>query len=113
MSNEPQSYAFPQRTPIFTAVVVLAGLALFGWLIHRLYHPARPVNPLTLANPADFGDDVRWQMTAEGRAKHLADLHAHEQAEAHSYGWVDQKAGIVRLPIERAMELVVEENAGK
>ena len=25
-----------------------------------------------------------------------------------SYGWVDQKQGIVRVPIKRAMELLVE-----
>ena len=28
--------------------------------------------------------------------------------ELHSYGWVDRKTGAVRIPIERAMQLVVE-----
>ena len=32
--------------------------------------------------------------------------------EADSYGWLDQKAGVVRLPIERAMELVAAEHGG-
>ncbi|MEZ4616096.1 MAG: hypothetical protein R2867_11425 [Caldilineaceae bacterium] len=27
----------------------------------------------------------------------------------HSYGWIDQEAGTVHIPIERAMELVVSE----
>jgi hypothetical protein len=36
-----------------------------------------------------------------------------QQAEQGStYGWVDEKAGVVRLPISRAMELVVQENGG-
>jgi hypothetical protein len=113
MSDQPQSYAFPQRAPIFTAVIVIVGIALFGWFIRRLYHPARPVNPLALANPADFGEDLRWKMTPEGRAKRLADLRVHEKAEATTYGWIDQKAGIVRLPIERAMELMVQDQAKK
>jgi hypothetical protein len=28
--------------------------------------------------------------------------------ELNNYGWVDRKAGVVRLPIERAMELLVQ-----
>jgi hypothetical protein len=32
-----------------------------------------------------------------------------QEANIHNYGWVDQEAGIVRIPIERAMELVAEQ----
>jgi hypothetical protein len=42
--------------------------------------------------------------------EHL-DLERKRQAEdaiLTSYGWVDRKAGVVRIPIERAMELVAE-----
>jgi len=38
----------------------------------------------------------------------LAALRAREDAELNSYGWVDRKAGIIRIPIGRAMDLVVE-----
>ncbi|HEY7098122.1 MAG TPA: hypothetical protein VH437_15455 [Terriglobales bacterium] len=31
-----------------------------------------------------------------------------EEQTLNSYGWVDQKAGIVHIPIDRAMELIVE-----
>ena len=30
-----------------------------------------------------------------------------EENTLHSYGWVDEKAGTVRIPIERAMDLLV------
>ena len=30
-----------------------------------------------------------------------------EESELHSYGWINRTAGVVRIPIERAMELVV------
>jgi len=30
----------------------------------------------------------------------------HEEQTLNSYGWVDQKAGVVRIPIERAMQLI-------
>ena len=33
---------------------------------------------------------------------------ASEQTRMNSYGWVDRKAGIVSMPIDRAVELVAE-----
>ena len=36
----------------------------------------------------------------------LAALRARENAELEGYGWVDKKAGVVRIPIDRAMELL-------
>ena len=38
----------------------------------------------------------------------LGQLHAREDEKLHGYGWVDRNAGVVRMPIERAMDLVVE-----
>lgn len=39
----------------------------------------------------------------------LQRLRAQQQEQLGSYGWVDQNAGTVRLPVERAMELVASE----
>ena len=39
----------------------------------------------------------------------LQEMRRAENARLQSYGWVDRTAGIVRLPIERAMEMVVEQ----
>jgi len=41
-------------------------------------------------------------------ADDLAAIHEREQSFLHGYGWVDRKAGIIHIPIERAMQLVVE-----
>jgi hypothetical protein len=38
----------------------------------------------------------------------LATLRAQEDADPHSYGWVDRNAGVVRIPIEQAMKLTLE-----
>jgi len=38
---------------------------------------------------------------------------AKQEKQAASYGWVDRKAGIVQVPIERAMELVVQDYSAK
>ena len=49
--------------------------------------------------------EPRLQVTPD---QELAAIQDEENAILYSYGWVDQNAGIVRLPITRAMELLVE-----
>ena len=41
-------------------------------------------------------------------AQELKEFHAREQEALHSYGWVEPNAGVVHIPIERAMELTLE-----
>jgi hypothetical protein len=38
----------------------------------------------------------------------LQRIRAAEENVLHSYGWVNQQSGIVRIPIERAMQLIAE-----
>jgi hypothetical protein len=38
----------------------------------------------------------------------LTAFRAREDSVLHSYGWVDKEAGVVRIPIEEAMRLLVE-----
>jgi len=38
----------------------------------------------------------------------LDHLRKHEDEILNSYGWVDQKAGTVRMPIDRAMDLLLK-----
>jgi len=37
----------------------------------------------------------------------LIALRTREEEGLNSYGWIDQTAGVVRIPIERAMDLIV------
>jgi hypothetical protein len=39
----------------------------------------------------------------------LRDFLMNQENQLNSYGWVDQKSGIAHIPIERAMELIVEQ----
>lgn len=102
MSDTPAHFSFPHRTPVFTAVVVLVCFAVFGWLAMKIYTPhAAMVAPVEgVRTPVE-----RKALLTEHRTK--------EQADSTSYGWVDQSAGIVRLPIDRAIELTVREHAKK
>lgn len=38
----------------------------------------------------------------------LADFRKREQEALSTYGWIDQNAGVVRIPIDRAKDLIVE-----
>lgn len=38
----------------------------------------------------------------------LKTFRARENAELNSYGWIDRKAGEVRIPIDRAMDILLE-----
>lgn len=105
----------------------LLGLAIFGVLVHfvlngmyafldgyeRQHQP--PLNPLVSNVPTDTRE-----VPPEARLKFpqprlevsertdLGGFRFEEENKLNSYGWVDQKAGIVRIPIERAMQLVAE-----
>lgn len=41
-------------------------------------------------------------------ARELAEMRAQEDAILHSYGWVDRPAGVVRIPIEKAIQLTLD-----
>jgi hypothetical protein len=47
----------------------------------------------------------RLQVT---NASDLQAFRAKEQSIVSSYGWVDKNAGVVRLPVDRAVEIVAE-----
>jgi hypothetical protein len=40
--------------------------------------------------------------------RNLADYRAHEQEMLTTYGWVDRGEGMVRIPVERAKDLLIE-----
>ena len=47
------------------------------------------------------------QLEVRGQAD-LARLRAAETADLNSYGWVDRKSGVARIPIDRAMQLILQ-----
>lgn len=45
----------------------------------------------------------------EPESEALQELRARENEQLHSYQYIDREKGTVRIPVERAMELLVEE----
>lgn len=41
---------------------------------------------------------------------HPTESHAEQQRQIETYGWVDEKAGVVRIPVSRAMSIIVDNN---
>jgi hypothetical protein len=49
------------------------------------------------------------QVAAEARLKNLADLNADNQKILTHYHWIDKSKGVVGIPINRAMDLILTE----
>ncbi|MEN6492719.1 MAG: hypothetical protein ABFD16_00390 [Thermoguttaceae bacterium] len=55
----------------------------------------------------------RYQKQTSQAPAELATVTANQQARLAEYRWVDQSKGIVTIPIDRAMELVVADQSAK
>jgi hypothetical protein len=83
--------------PVLSVIGILGCFALFALLVYIAYLP-RHQGPYV-------GDGIR---TPAERLAKLEELRSAEQKQSQSYAWIDQSAGLVQLPIDRAMELTVQ-----
>jgi hypothetical protein len=102
---------------VVVTVICMFGLdAFYHYLDHRERATQEPVNPLVKKVPEDtrhvkpgypeaafpsprLEEDERGQLTG---------FLANEDEILYSYGWVDEKSGTVRIPIDRAMDLLLQ-----
>lgn len=109
----------------------LVGLAVAGviitFVVNGFYHyleaksaaQQTPVSPLVTNVPkdtrhlsTDYKDYLKQnfpspQLEVDERTQ-LNQIRMKEEETLATYGWVDQKAGVVRIPIERAMDLIAQ-----
>lgn len=89
------------------AAVIILVLVVTGWMFH--YFSAQyarvdvPPSPLARTRPGPPEPRLQVDPTKDLRA-----MRAEEDTRLTGYGWVDKEAGVVRMPIARAMELLVE-----
>jgi hypothetical protein len=104
----------------------MAGLAVLGVAIHLIissmygyldrYDKAHqpPLNPLVTTSPntrqLNRTDTLAFPQPRleENEIRQLNQVVQAQNQTLATYGWVDEKAGVVRIPIDRAMELVVQ-----
>ena len=85
-----------------TAVILIVLYAQMSalWRARQAAWPA----PLPVASALpDAPPEPRLQTSPP---QDLAAMRREEDALLHGVGWIDRRAGVVRIPIERAMELV-------
>jgi hypothetical protein len=90
-------------------LVILTGVVLLltGWLFkHFAARQAEldvPASPLAVTQ--EMPPEPRLEVVLD---QVLREVRADEDVLLHGYGWVDRQAGIVRIPIDRAMTLLAE-----
>jgi len=93
-------------------VLVLSGAAMFG-LYHLLAREearlSPPANPLAAAEGPRVPPQPRLQTHP---LKDLEELRKAENNLLTTYAWVDKSAGTVRIPIDRAMEILAAKSGG-
>ncbi|MFZ1006886.1 MAG: hypothetical protein WAN65_08625 [Candidatus Sulfotelmatobacter sp.] len=101
---------------IATALCMFGLRGLYAFLDHHEKMSQPGVNPLVTNIPEDTRHVAPGypQQTfpspklEEDERGQLNGIRLNEEKTLYSYGWVDEKAGTVRIPIERAMDLIVQ-----
>ena len=99
----------PSRPVSWSALIaVTLGLSVFFILTRWMYISHVPAAPQNVA-PEKLPADLAWKATHETRRAYLLELKDKQSTQATSYAWIDKSKGAVQLPIERAIELYVNE----
>lgn len=94
----------------FAIGLVLSALVIFPVVVglYRLFerqYPSPDAPSRIALNPHMIAPPPRLQTNP---TIDLKQYEAAQEAKLNSYGWVDREAGIIHIPIERAMDLIAE-----
>lgn len=102
----------PRPVSVVTVLAIMGCFALFLLVVYYGYSKIPQPEAYAVASEK-LPEDMAWKATHSSKAAALAELRANEHKKASAYSWVDQKAGMVQLPLFRAMELVVQETGAR
>jgi len=108
VGHEPSDVNLRRLVLIGVVIAVIGGLtsaALYGLFVFLLAQPpaAQPPSGLGIAQPSPPAPRLQTDPVADWQA-----LQATEEATLHTYSWADRAAGKVRIPIDRAMDLLAQ-----
>ena len=90
---------------LIAAVVHLFLWWLLGVYEHRNERAQTQAYPMAASQQDRLPPAPRFQQDPQ---QELQDLRARQKALLEGYGWANKEAGVVRIPIEEAMRIVVE-----
>jgi hypothetical protein len=87
--------------------VLVISVVIASLIIHykTVQHAKQDTLMPRLAGEREAMPEPRLQV---GAPNELRQLRAAEETALNSYGWVDKDAGIVKIPVDRAMEILVK-----
>ena len=99
-----QLFAFAMGIVALVLVGVAVSAVTFKFFVNHT--PMGPsASPFEKEDARDMPPDLRLQTRAP---EDLKDYRDSQDKILAGYGWVDSKAGIVRIPVQRAMDLLLE-----
>jgi hypothetical protein len=106
------------RFAVLLAVVSIVALVVVWGMFQLLERRTRAREARPTPIEAEHPLTAEQRLPPEPRleidpAADLANLRAQEDARLETYGWVDKPTGTVRIPIERAMDLMAEREKKK
>ncbi len=101
------------RAIIITAGTLAVGAAIVCLLVYGIFRYLAD-HPLSSPRPNPLAETEQQQIPPMPRiedhpAVELKDLHSQEDQILTTYGWTDKDKGIVRLPVDKAMELKLQQ----
>jgi hypothetical protein len=91
------------------AVVIVVTLVAMSWAFKyfsRIAPLGQPAAPSAVVNP-NFRQLPPSPMVQAQPHEDLVDFCRQQEQDVNTFGWVDRQSGIVRVPISRAMDLVL------
>jgi len=111
-------YEHTDMNPSIVAGAAVGLLIVLGLvvLVVTLFEQTMVGIPLTISRPADLVDGLHAAPAPTPPApaleaepgQTLDPYRASEAQKLSSYGWVDRSAGVIRIPIDRAMDLTAQ-----
>lgn len=102
VTGKPVAWSFIVLTVITIACAIVALVSWNDWKDKR---SSGAVAVLPVAQERALPELPRLQ---EMPQLDIKALHAEERTRLDEYAWIDKQAGIVQIPIDRAMELIAE-----
>lgn len=91
---------------LVSALIIYLGAGfLFDYFGTRATQAGRPLPPQTQATEERMPPAPRLQVSP---SEDLQILRAAEDAILNNYGWIDRQAGALRIPVEQAMQILVQ-----